>query len=562
MNENKMISTDEDLELAKVLEEMFNSPTRVRYVSDVFDIDKEVQTHGKKIFLIAGVGAGKSSWVKDVLTKKGNVLFITSRRAKVDEDVRDSIFKNAIRALETDCQTLITNARLAYALESWNLHTTSYDISVDEFLDHYNYIVVDEVHSIATDSTFADSSFDILTFIEYAAERGKTIVAMTGTPEPVEAYFDKNKWYKLDLRDVCNYVRPAAIHNIKKDNILPRIKEALEKGKKIVYFVNGTDTIKELYRELPKKDKVTNEQIVKVNELAAIVAQNKHNKLEKDLEELFGDGKTELIEKCKAAYESIVEEKQIPEECKVLISTSKLREGVDIMTEDVTVICDNHILSNIIQFCGRVRMGGGQVYIVEDAEQHPVDHDELILRYGKLKERDAANGFMKESIEAEGNALTYEEKYKFIKYMKKNPYVRFNYIRNEFQIFSLRYEEEERIIKCRKNWKQMLADYCEKYNIRHTLEPSLDNAIKLICLGCEKYVVNDVKEFDKEKQASIMSALQGVLKIPMSKRVKQISRFNDILQEYNIPYELCAKTESSGERRNQRYWYFRRTERQ
>ena len=37
-----------------------------KYVSDVLDIDKVVQEHGNKIFLIAGVGSGKSTWVKEV----------------------------------------------------------------------------------------------------------------------------------------------------------------------------------------------------------------------------------------------------------------------------------------------------------------------------------------------------------------------------------------------------------------------------------------------------------------------------------------------------------------
>lgn len=63
-----------------------------KYISDVFDIDKTIQKYGKKIMLIAGVGSGKSTWVKEVLTKKGHVLFITSRRAKVDEDIENSTF--------------------------------------------------------------------------------------------------------------------------------------------------------------------------------------------------------------------------------------------------------------------------------------------------------------------------------------------------------------------------------------------------------------------------------------------------------------------------------------
>lgn len=43
-----------------------------KYISDVLDIDKLIEKYGNKIMLIAGVGSGKSTWVKDVLTQKGN----------------------------------------------------------------------------------------------------------------------------------------------------------------------------------------------------------------------------------------------------------------------------------------------------------------------------------------------------------------------------------------------------------------------------------------------------------------------------------------------------------
>ena len=62
-----------------------------KYISDVIgDIDDIVRQYGYKILIAAGVGSGKTYWVKNVLSKQGRVLFITSRRAKVDEDVRDS----------------------------------------------------------------------------------------------------------------------------------------------------------------------------------------------------------------------------------------------------------------------------------------------------------------------------------------------------------------------------------------------------------------------------------------------------------------------------------------
>lgn len=115
-----------------------------KYVSDVFDIDEQIEKYGNKIMLIAGVGSGKSTWVKDILSKKGSVLFVTSRRAKVDEDIKNSCFSAFHKTYLGQSETLITNAKLANILE--NAHVDS-EMTVDDFLYSYDYIVVDEVHS-------------------------------------------------------------------------------------------------------------------------------------------------------------------------------------------------------------------------------------------------------------------------------------------------------------------------------------------------------------------------------------------------------------------------------
>ena len=92
------------------------------FVSDRIDIDKLTQKNMHKIFLIAGVGAGKSTWVKEVLPEKGSVLFVTSRRAKVDEDEKDSVYVN--RANPNDISkhyyNVITNSKLEKSLKEWS----------------------------------------------------------------------------------------------------------------------------------------------------------------------------------------------------------------------------------------------------------------------------------------------------------------------------------------------------------------------------------------------------------------------------------------------------------
>ena len=51
-------------------------------IKDIFDIDNAVAEHGNKIFLLGGVGSGKSTWVSDILTKKGAFFLLHQERPK------------------------------------------------------------------------------------------------------------------------------------------------------------------------------------------------------------------------------------------------------------------------------------------------------------------------------------------------------------------------------------------------------------------------------------------------------------------------------------------------
>lgn len=462
----EIISDDNELEEKEDME-IINAifENKKIHVSDIIkDIDYELKKHQNRLFLIAGVGAGKSTWVKNVLAENANVLFVTSRRAKVDEDVNDSCFENIIKTTGTEHRTLITNAKLATLIKNMNLKNSK--MTIDEFLDHYKYIVIDEVHSMVTDATFAESSFILLNFIEYVVKKRKNIICMTGTPEPVKEYFDKKKWHTLDLRRLCEYVRPKQIKAIRDEEILSIIKEEIEKNNKVVYFVNSTDSFKKLYEKLAKA------QIVDSKEISAIVAGNRQNKLEKDLENLFGDEHKKLIEISKTTYKSIVEEKVLPEECKILLSTSKLREGIDIMNNNTVVICDNHILTNIIQFCGRVRNGTEIAYIVEDSNPHPNNQEKILYKYSK-EEAISGNYFLEKYVDIKDSKFTRKsikdkksDKEKLIDHIENNRYCRFNYIINEFQRFPLLYHEEARLKKCLLNWKNELVEYCIDYGIQ------------------------------------------------------------------------------------------------
>jgi len=135
-----------------------------RYVKDVIDIDGLTKRGYKKICICAGVGAGKNTWVDEVLCKKGSVLCVTSRKATVEQGTTSE--KNLNQYYHTHTtknQTMITNAKLASIVRENVANSLN---ELDEFIDLFDYIVIDEAHSIATDSTFASSSLGVYSFLD------------------------------------------------------------------------------------------------------------------------------------------------------------------------------------------------------------------------------------------------------------------------------------------------------------------------------------------------------------------------------------------------------------
>lgn len=524
--------------MVEKIEDIFSEEEK-KYVTDLFDIDEQIKKYGNKIMLIAGVGSGKSTWVKDVLAKKGSVLFVTSRRAKVDEDTANSTFSSfySENIWSPNEAILITNAKLANIIQNAYLDS---DGAVDDFLNRYDYIVVDEVHSMATDSTFARSAFDIFSFIEYAAEKGHNVIVMTGTPDPVRYYFEKNGWHIEDYRKICNYVHPKAVKYVKDENKLRIIKSALKKGQKVIYFVNNTATIAFTMRDMLRK------QIGDILRVAVIVSDTKKdnvNQFIKDECPMYDKEVSEVV------YSNIVKNQMLPNECDMLISTSRLKEGVDILNENVCVICDNHVLSNLIQFFGRVRVGGGTVYIVEDSRDHIIEQSKLDYDYAIKEELTAANNYLRKYVAPEEKVFNYGPSINFIQFIEnRNPYIRYNYIQREFQVFHIKYKEEERLLKAR-DWKLELKEYCDEYKIKCPVYMSNKKMREFVENGF-------VNQFGNEKRfyGDGWDRIKDIITRTYGIKYSRINKINEKLEEQNRAFRIYQGRETSGEHRDEAYF--------
>lgn len=551
-----------------------------KYLSDVIgNIDRLVEEHGRKIIIVSGVGSGKTTWVKEILAKRGKVLFITSRRAKADEDLADSNFERLEHGINKDNLYITTNAGLESLLRDIyyvRFYNGISDSAYERLMDAFDYLVVDEVHSIATDSSFAHSSFTVHAFMHYALERGKVVIGLTGTFEPMKDFYTVNKWNVLDLRSECRSVYPSKIRLIndaQKYLFMGDFCLGSNPHAKAIYFTNRKDSIPSLI------DEVVSRHIVSPSEIAVIVASSSKKSLENDLRAAYGEGNNsslgttgtqadQIISQSESTYKRITEEKVIPDDCRLVISTSTLREGVDIENPNVTVFIENHILTNIIQYCGRIRSGNNEVYIIRDTPEHRIFHNPLLYYYAEggfrtsdkqpdlsftknandhmysltqryLVERCTGEGYITENHP--GGRLT--DVLSFIDHIEKtNPYVYFDYLTGKFWLFDIKYDEENRLrtiqnMEGGQGWIIQLQQYCSDHNIRFddVAQRSEDSALQSLnsyLSECAESKTRFIKG-SAEQNALIMRlqrALSTELNSPLS--------FNNLMASKNLPYKI------------------------
>lgn len=254
-----------------------------KHLSEVIVYDRDIAPY-RVIEIVSGVGSGKNTWAEDVLMKKYHVLLITSRKAKVEEtQARTGFYKKiSVRTMEDleagqqcgfehaeDCNIICNNASIEYYMK--NLYSIGH--SSTHIWNYFDIIILDEAHSLATDATFSDSPFHVLSFLRAAYRESKAkIILMTATPDSIkdivpliyvnnpfsentESISDKtfichrlsSECIDVSLKHVTLTTYDAAINHIL--TLYKRCKETGHKAK-VVYFANHRKRIQDLMKEL------------------------------------------------------------------------------------------------------------------------------------------------------------------------------------------------------------------------------------------------------------------------------------------------------------------------
>ena len=288
------------------------------------------------------------------------------------------------------------------------------------------------------------------------------------------------------------------------------------------------------------------ENIVTAGEIALSVSKSRENKYFDNLSaELSSENYQNIMETTKRTYDNIIDKKLIPDDSKILISTSVLKEGINIKNPNVIIFCENHVLSNLIQYFGRAREGDTEVYIIEDSADYPIKHDELLYDYAIDSELETANTYHRKRIDDKNNIFSKAERQSLIMHITRNPYIYFDYIRNQYRIFNVKFREEERLLNY-KYWKDKLISHCDHYGIKHRWFNLKNTYIDILI----DFAKRKEQFWGKENVQKLKNFLYSAYHI----KYVTPKKINEELAEKKAPIRIHRGKGNAGDKRDKNYW--------
>lgn len=361
--------------------------------SQVVDWNKHIEPY-RVVQFVAGVGSGKNYWVENILMNERKVLLITSRKAKVNETSERLKIGTKLNftKLETDALKYFWTQNRQdgscvcnnWQIEHYMKHHFRPDDAETYLWNFFDIIVIDEVHSLATDATFVDAPFYLLDFIKavYRLSNKKTVL-MTATFEPIRGLVKlKNKadYAFWDVTDDCRNLLPDKLWFQTTEFTLQEMvrdyqikKNAKKQGvalpdSKWIYFATRISTIANTIVPYLVKSGIPENQIA--------VSFSDYEDAEKSFSQVLLENKVRVEQSLKTSED-------LPDDITIFISTSRNKEGINIDNPDLywNVAIESHWTDEVAQMWGRVRHGLSQcgdvnlsptdkVIIVYDAPQH------------------------------------------------------------------------------------------------------------------------------------------------------------------------------------------------
>lgn len=347
-----------------------------KHLSDVIDYDRDIEPY-RLVEIISGLGSGKNFWVENNLMQRMRVLLITSRQAKVKETAKRTGLRTHIdlRSIGADAYNHFWSGNwkpVSYVSSNWQIDNYMRNRYVSDDTDTHLFnlfeaIVIDEVHSLVTDATFADAPFYVMDFIRAAYRQSNCkIILMTATPEPLHGLiqFENHPDRAIfDFREECINLMPERLDYMERETALnltlfPYKVNPHATGMHVVYFTPKIAHIRDSILPYLLENGVPEERIA--------VSFSTYD------EEDCGWLSETLLNNKNRTENYLAEHETLPEDIYYFISTSKNKEGINIDDENSSwqVVIESHWGDEIKQMWGRIRNGIKRVIIVTDASQH------------------------------------------------------------------------------------------------------------------------------------------------------------------------------------------------
>lgn len=446
-------------------------------LSDTLNWDEDFEPY-RIIQIIAGVGSGKNYWVENELMGKPQgtweeykrVLLITSRKSKVEETASRTGMIKTLNLSKLEANMLddswgeLEKNQGCCVCNNWQIeyyvkNKFKHDDPTTHLWNYFDVIVVDEVHSLATDAIFCDAPFHVLNFLKHVYQNSKVkIIMMTATPEPIDHLFslkNENHLNVLDKKEECRNIQPDYVTYMTQRRaieIMARLYDSDPTGNwRIIYFSTRTSTIKnKIVKDLTEAG---------IPESVIAVSFSRQD----DSVEF-----SETIMNNKARTEEyLAKEEDIPEDIKIFITTSRNKEGINIDNKDYKwmLMIESQWSDEILQMIGRLRSEDVPVKynLIYDAPQHmAINIDKSFDYILETKVKDDINTAFKEWCIQ--NKI--KEKYpsendkakQFIKKLEENKltYLRYDYLSEKFLKYIGRILGIERQYLCRGHYQSFV----------------------------------------------------------------------------------------------------------
>lgn len=435
-----------------------------KYVSNFVTIE-DVCSRGVTA-IWSGVGSGKNGFIEGVhkkiihddgrveeinvvgLAERYRVLLITSRKAKVTETEarhRKDFYPYLTDVRHIDDFNYVENDNNSFVCTSAHIKDRikqDYSPTIlapEPFWKKFDFVVVDEFHSLIADATFSETAFIMKCFIDKIYEdciKGRAIkdikpklIFMSGTPRTTKKLLENFEYKAYDLFNDAKYVKPKKLTFSYRKKVISEIQSTLKKGGTVVYYMCVLEKLRELIR-------MAKDAGVSENRIAVSVADEDTIKWIKE------NYKNTIYENIKLVEDSLSAEMKIPQGIQFFITNSKNKEGINIETKPDLLVIEHHYEDDIIQICGRFRNGVKNVKVIDDAQQFhlPVNY-EREEEYQREEGILAVNNYLqklidRQDIDLETITAYYQEDLKnFISYIEKSTrYIRFNPFENIFEI--------------------------------------------------------------------------------------------------------------------------------